>query len=276
MIKKTGLGLVVMIAGLGAQALADTPPRHIVSFNLCADQLLLALADPSQIAALSPYATDETLSVMTKEAAPFPKTDWNTESVVNLKPDLVLTGFSDRPARALLSATGLRVVQVDLVSNLAAARAQVREIGALVGHPRRGEALAQKLEQAEKDLKASALKPPRTALIVQREGYTEGTASLAASMLTAAGLVPPADAVGGFGGFVSLETLLANGPDVLVLQEATKGATDQGALFLTHPALLARYGPDRRIDLPARYTLCGGPALLQGLGVLKSELKKLR
>jgi len=275
-IKRTGLGIVLVLLGLTAPALAVDPPRRIVSFNLCADQLLLVLADPSQIAALSPYATDDTLSVMVSKAASFPKTDWNTESVVNLSPDLVLTGFSDRPARALLSATGLRVVQVDLVKDLVSARAQVREIGALVGHPERGEALAQKLEQAESELRSAALRPPRTALIVQREGYTEGTESLASSMLSAAGLKPPANAVGGFGGFISMETLLTNGPDVLVLQEPTRGASDQGALFLTHPALLASYGPNRRINLPSRYTLCGGPALLQGLDELKSQLKNLR
>lgn len=275
-IRAAALGIALTLPGIAVPASAESAPRRIVSFNLCADQLLLALADPSQIAALSPYATDETLSVMAKEAEPFPKTDWNTESVVNLAPDLVLTGFSDRPARALLSATGLRVVQVDLVSDLAAARTQVREIGSLVGHPERGEALARQLEQAEKDIEAVALKPPRTALIVQREGYTEGTESLAASMLSAAGLRPPANAAGGFGGFVSMETLLTNGPDVLVLQEPTKGATDQGVLFLTHPALLARYGAERRISLPSRYTLCGGPALLRGLHELKAEMKNLR
>lgn len=273
---KTGLAALLALVFAAGAASADSPPHRIVSFNLCADQLLLALADPSQIAALSPYATDETLSVMTKQAAPYPKTDWNTESIVNLAPDLVLTGFSDRPAQAILTATGLRVVQVSLVSDLAAARSQVREIGLLVGHPERGEALAQQLQQAENDLAAAALKPPRTATVVQREGYTEGTASLVASMLSTAGLKPPPNAMGGFGGFISMETLLTNGPDILVLQETTSGATDQGALFLTHPALLALYGTDRRINLPSRYTLCGGPALLQGLGVLKAALKNLR
>jgi iron complex transport system substrate-binding protein len=40
--------------------------------------------------------------------------------------------------------------------------------------------------------------------------------------------------------------------------------------------LRARYDATKRISLPSRYTLCGGPALLEGLGVLKDELKKLR
>ncbi len=78
-------------------------------------------------------------------------------------------------------------------------------------------------------------------------------------MLTVAGLRPPANSLSGFGGFVSLEQLLIDGPDVLVLQDPPQDAGDQGALFITHPALLTRYGLNRRIDLPSRYTLCGGP-----------------
>lgn len=272
---KVLLGAFLLLAG-SAAGRAGVPPKHVVSFNLCADQLLLALADPSQIAALSPYATDATLSVMARQGAAFPKIDWNSESVVNLAPDLVLAGFSDRPTQAILAATGLRVVQVALVRNLDEARAQVREIATLLGHPERGEALAAKLQRAENDLKAVALKPPRTAIVLQREGYTEGTESLVASMLSAAGLKPPPNARGGIGGFMDMETLLTAGPDILVLQETASHASDQGALFLTHPALRARYDETRRISLPSRYTLCGGPALLEGLGVLKDELKKLR
>lgn len=273
---KSSIGAVLAVILAGSACMAAGPPRHVVSFNLCADQLLLALADPSQIAALSPYATDDTLSVTAKQGASFPKIDWNSESVVNLAPDLVLAGFSDRPTQAILAATGLRVVQVALVRNLDEARAQVREIAALLGHPGRGEALAEKLSRAESELAAVALSPPRTAIVLQREGYTEGTESLVASMLAVAGLKPPPNARGGIGGFMDMETLLTAGPDILVLQEATGEASDQGALFLTHPALRARYDETRRISLPSRYTLCGGPALLEGLGVLKDALKKLR
>lgn len=272
---RASLGACLLLLG-NATGRAAEPPRHVVSFNLCADQLLLALADPAQIAALSPYATDATLSVTAKQGAAFPKIDWNSESVVNLAPDLVLSGFTDRPTQAILAATGLRVVQVALVRNLDEARAQVREIAALLGHPERGEMLAEKLRRAELDLEAAALRPPRTAIVLQREGYTEGTESLVAAMLATAGLVPPPNARGGIGGFMDMETLLTTGPDVLVLQETVSRAGDQGALFLTHPALRARYDETKRINLPSRYTLCGGPALLEGLGVLKDALKRLR
>ena len=290
MIKKTifaGLLVWVVFAafcGSVQDVRAEGSPKRIVSFNLCADQLLLALADPAQIAGLSPYAVNPLLSVMTEKAAAFPRLDWDAESVVNLKPDLVLGGPSHRPIHAMLSAMGIRVVDVELIRNLADARRQAIEVGKLVGHPERGEALARQIEQAEARLSAVALKPLLTALVIQREGYREGPASLASGMLSIAGLRPPqreSAGAGGFmsaqqGGFVSLEHLLTDGPDVLVLQDPPREAQDQGALFITHPALLARYGANRRIDLPERYTLCGGPPLLQGLDYLATAIKTLK
>jgi iron complex transport system substrate-binding protein len=282
MIKKTsiaaltGLAIVIGACGFAGRSQAQDAPKHIVSFNLCGDQLLVALADPGQIAGLSPYAANAALSVVANEAAKFPRLDWNTESVVNLAPDLILVGPSDRPTRAILSATGLRVVEIGLISDLAAARQQAREIGALIGHPERGEALAQVLEQAEQKLAAVAFKPPRTASVVQRGGWTEGPQSLVSAMLTVAGLRPPPFAAAGFGGYVSMEQLLIDGPDILVLQDPPREAADQGALFITHPALLAKYGPKRRIDMPSRYALCGGPALVQGLDFLRTAITALR
>jgi iron complex transport system substrate-binding protein len=289
MMKKTtfaGLfAAIVSALGVAApSAHADTPPKRIVSFNLCADQLLLALADPGQIAGLSPYAVNPLLSVMTDTAVPFPRLDWDAESVVNLAPDLVLGGPSHRPIHAMLSAMGIRVVDVALIRSLADARRQAIEVGKLIGHLARGEALARQIEQAEARLAAAALKPPLTALVIQREGYREGPASLASAMLSIAGLRPPdraSSGAGGFmaaeqGGFVSLEHLLTSGPDVLVLQDPPRQARDQGALFITHPALLARYGPNRRIDLPERYTLCGGPPLIEGLDYLAKAITALK
>lgn len=288
MIKKTifaGIVAAIFAAPGATQPVrADGPPKRIVSFNLCADQLLLALADPGQIAGLSPYAVNPLLSVMTEKAASFPRLDWDAESVVNLAPDLVLGGPSHRPIHAMLSAMGIRVVDVALIRNIADARRQTIEVGQLVGHPERGEELARQIEQAEARLVAAAIKPPMTALVIQREGYREGPASLASAMLSIAGLRPPdrsSSGAGGFmaaeqGGFVSLEHLLTSGPDVLVLQDPPREARDQGALFITHPALLTRYGPNRRIDLPERYTLCGGPPLIEGLDYLAKAIAALK
>ncbi|TAK48688.1 MAG: ABC transporter substrate-binding protein [Xanthobacteraceae bacterium] len=275
--------MVLALAGVTPPALAQATggrdgavPRRIVSFNLCADQLVMALADPEQIAGLSPYAADPRLSVVTAAAARFPRLDWNAESVVGLAPDLVLIGPSARPTRAMLAAMQIRTVDVALVSTLEHARAQAREIGALVGHPERGEAMARALEEAERRLAALARRDVATGLVIERRGYTAGPDSLAAAMIAAAGLKPPAGAPSGYGGFLSLEHLLVIRPDVLVLKDAPETAVDQSALYLTHPALRQRFPAQRIVALPARYTLCGGPALLEGLQYLERALAPLR
>lgn len=253
--------------------MAADAPRRIVSFNLCTDQLLLALADPEQIAGLSPYAVNPAMSVMTAAAAPYRKLDWDAESVVNLAPDLVLTAPSHRPIRAMLASMGVRVAEIPFIVDIEAAKRQAREVGVLVGHPERGEALAREIEQSERKLASTSR--ARTALLVGRGGYTEGATSLPSAMLRAAGFSSPTIAPKGLGGFVSLEQLLIDGPDVLVTQDVPRDAQDQGALYITHPAVIARYA-DRRINLPARYTLCGGPALLEGLKYLGDAVQALR
>lgn len=277
MIKKTVslcLSLYALCLFSGASVAADVP-RRIVSFNLCTDQLLLALADPQQIAGLSPYAVNPAMSVMTEKAAPYRKLDWDAESVVNLVPDLVLTAPSHRPIRAMLASIGVRVAEIPFIVDIEAAKRQAREVGVLVGHPERGEALAREIEAAERKLASASATPARTALLIGRGGYTEGAASLPSAMLRAAGFTPPSIAPKGFGGFIPLEWLLVDGPDVVITQDIPREARDQGALYVTHPAVLARYA-DRRINLPARYTLCGGPALVQGLNYLGDAVKALR
>src|SRR5689334_19282470 len=100
-------GRAAMLAGalLGLANLAGAPvaaetgasPRRVVSFNVCADQLLVALADPDQIAGLSPYASDPRVSVVAEQARKFRRLDWQAESILPLDPDLVLVGPWDRP-----------------------------------------------------------------------------------------------------------------------------------------------------------------------------------
>ncbi len=111
--------LLLCIALWAGVAQASDAPRRVVSFNLCADQLVVALADPEQIAGLSPYATDSALSVVADKARAFRKADWQAESTLLLEPDLVLIGPNDRSVtRRMLASQGLRVVETGFVSDL--------------------------------------------------------------------------------------------------------------------------------------------------------------
>jgi iron complex transport system substrate-binding protein len=267
--------VLAFLVGSAAASAAAEPPQRVVSINLCADQLLIALADPGQIAGLSPFASDPELSVVAAQAGRFPQLDQRSEAMVALQPGLVLLGPNDRShVRRVLAGLGLRVHEVAVVTDLASARAQVRELAALLGHPARGEPLIAEIDRAQARLAAAAAARMRTALLVERRGYVAGPQSLAAGLLREAGLRPPAGAPQGLGGFVALELLLVLRPDLLVLYEPVTAAADQGALFLAHPALAALYPPTRRLLLPRRFSLCGGPALVGALDYLTETVAR--
>ncbi len=267
---------VILGASISVTTAAD-PPRRIVSFNVCADQLVVALADPSQIAGLSPYAADPALSTVADKARAFPRINWQAESTIPLNPDLVLVGFSWERSmmQQMLRALGFNVVRIDEVADFAGARAQIRKVAALVGHPQRGEALIAEIDAARQRL--ARARPPlaTTALLVGNGGYTVGPASLAAALMKEAGFDPPPGAPSGYGGFVPLEKLIELRPDVLVMSNALELPDGQGAVYLTHPALQELYPMNRRIILPTRYTICGGPSLIAAFDYLTDVMARL-
>jgi iron complex transport system substrate-binding protein len=266
--------LALTLAFVTAAQAADAP-RRVASFNLCADQLVVALADPEQIAGLSPYAADPALSVVADGAKRFRKLDWQAESTIVLQPDLVFVGPNDRSVtRRMLAAQGLRVVGVDFVTDLDSARAQIRDVAKMLGHPERGEKLVASLDAARARLAALRSATPKTALVIERGGYTQGPSSLAATLLDEAGLKSPAGSPKGYGGFIRLEKLLMLKPDIVFVKDPPSTPGDQGALYFMHPAMEALYPPERRIALPTRFTMCGGPALVAAFDYLAGELSK--
>jgi len=276
LLRLTTIYLLGLLLGLAAPAHAADPPRRIVSFNACADQLAVALADPDQIVALSPYASDPAISIVADRARAFTRTGWTAESIVPLNPDLVLVGTSDRSlTQRMLRTLGLRLVPVELISDIDGALAQVRDVAALLGHPERAATLAADIADARRRLAAARRASATTALLVGHGGYTVGPRSLAAALMVEAGLTLPPGAPSGYGGFVPLEQLIALRPDYLVLASPVETPDAQGALYLTHPALRTLYPPERRIVLPTRYTLCGGPSLVAALDYLADVMTRL-
>jgi iron complex transport system substrate-binding protein len=271
---------VLVLAGLAlawsTSAGAADPPRRVASFNVCADQLVIALADPGQIVALSPNARDPAISVVTEQAAKYPLLGRTAETMVPLKPDLVLVGPWDRPlTQRMLHVLGFNLVTVPLVNDVPKGIAQIREIAKLLGHPERGEALIAEIEAARKRLAAAPRPKSSSAMLVGNGGYTVGPESLAAALMREAGLVPPAGAPGGYGGYVPLEQLVMLRPDFLVMASIIETPDGQGTLYLTHPALRELYPRAKRIVLPSRYTLCAGPSLIAAFDHLTGVLTKL-
>lgn len=271
------LGSVLALAALIAPSTAAEAPRRVVSINLCTDQLLLALADPSQIAGLGPYARDPERSFFAARAMPFPSLSGKAEDVLVRHPDLVLAGrFTRRETRDLLAAKGLTLMTLAPARSIAETEAHIRMIGDALGHPERAAAEIARIEAALARARAAAAKRPLRVLGVSRRGWISGADSLSASLLSAVGLANAARDLGiGTGGFASLEQIVAAKPDLLLMEEHTTAAEDQGQAFLLHPALMRLYPPDKRILLPERLITCGGPMLAEAIDRLTTELKRV-
>ncbi|MBN8937968.1 MAG: ABC transporter substrate-binding protein [Rhizobiales bacterium] len=238
-------------------------PRRVVSFNLCADQLVLALADPGQIAALSPYARNPAISAAADAARAFPITAGSAEEALALGADLVFLGPRDRLATGqLLGGRGIRVERMPLATSLDDAKAIIRRTAAILGHAERGEALAARLDAARAGPGSSP-----TALPYERRGYAAGPTTMLGDALARAGFRHARPEIG-FGGFVGLETIVRLRPDALVLNDAPGRADDQGTALLTHPALARLYPPARRIVVPDVLTVCPGPGLVEAIARL--------
>jgi iron complex transport system substrate-binding protein len=257
-------GCACLLKSGNAEAAGDSPQR-IVSINLCADELLVTLADPDQIADLSIYATDPTLSYVAEAAKRFRHDAAEAETVIDLRPDLILAGrFTKRATREMLGRLGYRVELLDSVISIDASIAQIRRIAALVGHPDRGEALVEKIEAAQTRAEAAAATMTHrpSAAVYQRRGYVTGAETLTGELLSLAGFVNAAgDLTGKTGGFVPLEKIVATPPDMIVVSTSIGRAQDQGSALLAHPALATLFPPDKRVALPDKLTACGGASL---------------
>ncbi len=115
---------------------ADANAVRVVSQAVGTDELLLALAEPSQIAALSPIARDRNFSAVWKEATPYPQLAVNgdAENALKFSPTLVLVAdYSRAEFVAQLRRTGVRVFVLENYATLDDAYANLRALARELG-----------------------------------------------------------------------------------------------------------------------------------------------
>ena len=274
--RPVAIAALATLVGVLLAPAAAAPPR-IVSMNVCADQLLIPLADPEQILGLSRYSRDAWQSFAADDARRYPILSGGAEDVLVLRPDIVVAGlFDKRSTRELLKAKGLRHAEFSVPRNLDEVKAQIRQMGDLVGHPERADAQIARLDDAVARARQAVVRKAYRVLLLARRGWVTGADSLLSSLLAETGLVNAAGDLGiGFGGFAPLETIINLKPDLIVVSDASDRAEDDGRAFLLHPALERFYPPSRRIVIPDRLTVCGGVMLADALDRLVSELKRV-
>jgi iron complex transport system substrate-binding protein len=261
-----GCVMLAVAARLHAGPLGDdTGPRRIVSLDLCTDQLLIELGDAKRIAAVTHLARDSHLSAIPEKAGALSTTRGEAEDVLAYDPDLVLAGrFGVSPTVELLQRLGRTVIVVPLAHDLAGVRRAVRAVAAAIGAEGRGEAMIAEFDR--RLARIAAVGPRPTAIVYQIGGIVSGPDSLADAALTAAGFSNVYDAYRPTrSARVSLESLIARPPDLLVLAGYDGDDRTSVADNLRHPALAALRVWRPVLELPGRLWLCGTPHIADAI-----------
>jgi len=261
--RTTRRAAVIGAAALGLGA-ARPHARRIVSLNPCLDAILVSVADPAQIAALSHYSREPQASSVGETAKRFAFTYETAEEVIALSPDLVLASqHSAIATRNALARLGIPVEGFGTPESVADSLAQVERIAGLAGQPERGRTEVARIEAA---LAAAAPRPgerPVRALIYQRNGFASGPGTLMDELLRRTGFRNAATDYGATrSADIPLDQVVANPPEVLLSGETQPGAPSWGERVMRHPALQQLRGRVRMVTFPEHLMYCGGPNLI--------------
>nr|WP_277754196.1 ABC transporter substrate-binding protein [Porphyrobacter sp. GA68] len=245
----------------------------VVSLNPCVDAVLVEVADPRQVLALSHWSGDPASSSLPQELARrYAVTGGTVEEVLALGPDLVLaSSFLDPATRDALDRLGVRVELFGIAGTLAESKAQVRRIAALIGSPAAGERLVGRMRLAVADAAPPAGAQPVDTVLWQPGGIVPGRGTLVAELLERTGFANGAAARGyRQADYLPLEAVVADPPELLLV-----AGHDPGQV---HPVLDALPGMTRtKLDPALLY--CGGPTVVraaQRLAALRRTMEAQR
>jgi iron complex transport system substrate-binding protein len=239
-------------------------PRRVASLNLCTDELLLLLAAPEQIVSVTHLSQDAAETPLWAAARRHARNDGSLVSVTALRPDLVLTmGGGARDRGRIAERLGMNVLDLPFAASLDDLASSISRLAAALGREERGAFVLRGLDA----LRARAPRAGRDAIWLGGGGRTVTAGGLEAQWMALAGLRQrPMQ-----GDRVSLETLIARPPQVLLRSDYRQGQYSSGQRWLEHPAAYrSRVG--RTIATDGRLWTCMGPLLIGELLRLRREL----
>lgn len=242
--------LAFFLMGLAGFAAAEPARPSIVSLDYCADQFVLALAEPGQILALS-KDSERKFSHLRDKAAGIPKVRAAAEDVIALGPDIVVRSWGgDVRALAFYERFGIRTVQIGYAGDVEETADQLRAVAAELGARARAEEIL-------------ARRPPpaqssgRKALYVTPGGVSAGRETMIGSIMTHAGLE---NANTGFGWTsLPLESLLLDPPALMLTAffGFDDDATDRWSVS-RHPVMQRLMTQAEIIRMDEARVSCGG------------------
>lgn len=216
-VRWTGAGLAALVGCLlQYPAVAQSTGTNTASLDYCADQYVLALAEPAQIVALSPDATAPH-SFYADKAVGLPTFGASTEEVVMLRPDALVRYWGGNPKMfALADRLGIRVASARFGSDQETLYWNIRTVASALGRDEIGEGLIRDIEARYVALEAAPA-TDLTALYVTPSGTTAGVGTFVDDLMSLAGIEGVAKRWGLQGWqTIPAEQLLLDPPDVII------------------------------------------------------------
>jgi iron complex transport system substrate-binding protein len=255
---------------------AQNAPPRVMSINLCADQLVLALVPAGRITSVTWLAHSSDGSYLSAAAAHVAVNYGTAEEVARQHPDVVIAGSYTTPAtRALLQRVGYHVIELAPVESFEQIRARTREVGAAVGESAKAEALIARMDAQLRRLAANPPDKPWRVAAWNGTGFSPGRGTLYDAILTAAGArnVAAERGLTNYNEF-DTEALLMSAPDVLIQGAAEFAKPGRSTDIDRHP-LVRRLWAGRRILIPQSLYVCGTPFSADAAAQLRGDLERL-
>jgi iron complex transport system substrate-binding protein len=235
-----------------AAAPAMAGPR-VLSLDQCADQYVLALANPEDIAGVSPRADDDD-SWLRDQVRDVPRVRSTLEGVTAARPDIVVRYWGGDPRLVgALERRGVRVVQITDSQDFDGVRRNIETVAAALARPGRGQDLIAGMDRNL--MQSRDAWSGEDALYLTTAGWTTGRGSLIDAMMRAAGLQNGWD--GPAYAPVSIERLILQPPRRYVLGFFDSLRTDRRGVG-RHPSVRRRTATRAIVSLPG--SMLGCPA----------------
>lgn len=237
---------------------AEAAHPSIASLNPCLDAILVEVARPGQVAALSHYSRDPSASSIPSAVARRYRTTGGTvEELIALEPDIVLAStFTDPATRSAMERLDMRVATFGIAGSVADSLVQVEEIGRIAGRQEAARRLAERIEAAVAKARADEGTGPSIALW-QPGGIVPGEAALVTQFVRIAGFTSSSVTRGmEQADYLDLESIIADPPDILLVAGNETGQQ--------HP-VLDRIGGMERVPFDTSLIYCGGPTIIAAL-----------
>lgn len=244
----------------------------VASINLCTDQLVLNLADPQQILSLSWLSADPEESMLADQASQYPLNYGTAEELLILDADVIIAGSQTSPfTRQLLTRLGSEVISIEPAMSIADITRNLAQVGAAIGQSEKAQLRIAQMHTRTDELGARRPALPAAAIVVRPGGFTVGRNTLAFELLELAGLENSVAELDRWGS-LSVETLLRQQPEYIVLTDYRNDEASLANSVFRHPALQQLHQSQKTLSVESRYFSCGAPESLHSTAALLQQM----